>query len=429
MKFAVIADDLTGANDSGVQLTCYGLEAAVLLQPSEGMFENKDVVIVDTDSRSLPMQKAYEKVKRTVQSLKNYPFDVIIKKIDSTLRGNIGSEIDAVYDSLHPDLVIIAPSYPEQGRQVINGYHYVNGTLLHQTEIGKDLKTPVKSAHVPTLLREQTPRKVALITHHDLDRGEVYLISRLKALVSQQIPYVVFDSRDGNDLLRIAAAVRQSNLSVVWVGSAGLGGSIPAVYGLKRKKQNQVLTTKEKQAVLLVVGSVSVVTRQQLDVVLSQKIKGVQLDAKEIVQGSDRRMHELICVKEKITEAIKKGQHIALYSSGAKENIVQARAIGRKRGLSDQAVSDEIAKSLGKVVSSSIAQCGLKRMVLTGGDTAKQVFHHLGATCFELIGEVEAGIPFGRLTGKTDAYVATKAGAFGHDHSLLNAVRLLERLV
>lgn len=50
--------------------------------------------------------------------------NVYIKKIDSTLRGNLGAEIKAVDDVFNPDIVIIAPAYPANQRVTIGGYHY-----------------------------------------------------------------------------------------------------------------------------------------------------------------------------------------------------------------------------------------------------------------------------------------------------------------
>src|SRR6476619_7377554 len=98
MKLAIIADDLTGANDSGVQLARHGLKTTVLFDLDEGNINKYEAVVFDTDSRSLTRKEAYNQVSRAANFLLNAGFTNIFKKLDSTMRGNIGAEIDALYD-------------------------------------------------------------------------------------------------------------------------------------------------------------------------------------------------------------------------------------------------------------------------------------------------------------------------------------------
>ena len=99
-KIVVLADDLTGANDTGVQFAKQGLASLVLISlPDPPLELDEDVLIVDTQSRALPPAEAYERVARAVALFKDRgPFQALYKKIDSTLRGNLGSEIDALMD-------------------------------------------------------------------------------------------------------------------------------------------------------------------------------------------------------------------------------------------------------------------------------------------------------------------------------------------
>jgi uncharacterized protein YgbK (DUF1537 family) len=53
------------------------------------------------------------------------------------------------------------------------------------------------------------------------------------------------------------------------------------------------------------------------------------------------------------------------------------------------------------------------------------VCHAAGVTGIDLFGEVEPGVPFGRLIGAVEVAAVTKAGAFGSDEAL---VRARERL-
>lgn len=98
MNLAIIADDLTGANDSGVQLARHGLKTTVLFDMDNESVRNYEAVVFDTDSRSINQLDAYEKVKQVAEFLTQAGFKSIFKKLDSTMRGNIGAEIDAIYE-------------------------------------------------------------------------------------------------------------------------------------------------------------------------------------------------------------------------------------------------------------------------------------------------------------------------------------------
>lgn len=76
--------------------------------------------------------------------ISRYNIKCVYKKIDSTLRGNLGAEIKAVADVFKPDIVIIAPAYPANQRITIGGYHLLEGKPIELTEIANAPKTPVK---------------------------------------------------------------------------------------------------------------------------------------------------------------------------------------------------------------------------------------------------------------------------------------------
>lgn len=80
-RLAIIADDLTGASDSGVQFARQGWTAHVLfdlIKLVEG--QEADVVVVDTDSRALPAPEAYRKVQEAAQALQQMGYTHLYKK-------------------------------------------------------------------------------------------------------------------------------------------------------------------------------------------------------------------------------------------------------------------------------------------------------------------------------------------------------------
>jgi uncharacterized protein YgbK (DUF1537 family) len=86
--------------------------------------------------------------------------------------------------------------------------------------------------------------------------------------------------------------------------------------------------------------------------------------------------------------------------------------------------AQRVAELLGTIAADGAGSHRLGGLILTGGDTARAVCRELGATGIELLGEVEAGVPLGRLVGDTCAgvLVVTKAGAFGSELTLVHAL-------
>ncbi|MBD0378619.1 four-carbon acid sugar kinase family protein [Paenibacillus sedimenti] len=429
MKVAVIADDFTGASDTGVQFSKRGLQVCVLLQSmtETGGGTEGDVLVLDTDSRSLDAGSAYLRAAQASLKAQAFGADLVLKKIDSTLRGNIGAEIDAVYDTFRPDFVIIAPSFPEMGRLVRQGTLYVHGMPLQDTEFARDPKTPVTGSYIPDLLRKQTKRPVEVIPSALVEKGRSGLEPFLRSCISRGSRYFVADSADDGDLRRMVSLIGVMPDSVVWAGSAGLARHLSEQVPASRQLE---LPTNRKAAgpVLVVIGSVSSRSRRQLDVLLSHpRVRGIRVEAFRLISGQLERERELIHAVGQAELALCANFHTVIYASGDREDIRLAQETGRRNGLDTQQVSDEVARALGESVSRLLQRAGVCGIIMTGGDTAKQICAALQTNEFRLVDEVESGIPAGLLVMDKPLPAVTKAGGFGSDHALVSALELLNR--
>ena len=101
--------------------------------------------VVDTESRHLPPDQAFARVRAAVESER---WDLVYKKTDSTLRGNLAAELDALGGE-----VLFIPAYPAMGRTVVRGELYVEGALLHTTAFAHDPLNPMTSSAVSDTLR------------------------------------------------------------------------------------------------------------------------------------------------------------------------------------------------------------------------------------------------------------------------------------
>lgn len=150
-KVLVLADDLTGALEAGVLLE----GAAVVLHaaPEDG------AVVIDTESRHLAPDRAGRAIAAWVEQI---PAELIYKKTDSTLRGNIAAELAA----LPPGRIHYAPAYPRLGRTVRGGRLHVNGEPVERTSFACDPLDPVTDGDIRRVLaRQEAP--LGRITIHE----------------------------------------------------------------------------------------------------------------------------------------------------------------------------------------------------------------------------------------------------------------------
>lgn len=427
MKVAVIADDLTGAGDTGVQFAKRGLQVSVLLQfvNETGAVSERDVLVLDTDSRSLDADSAYQKAAEASRCAQAFGADVVLKKIDSTLRGNPGSEIDAVYNTFRPDFVVIAPAYPEAGRLVREGRLYVHGTPLHETEFARDPKTPVTESYIPELLRRQTRQPIEVIPSTIFADGRSALERVMQSCISREIRYLLVDSADDDGLRCIVSLIGETTYSVVWVGSAGLARQLAIEHSSLTLPSPQE-DRKPAGPILVVIGSVSPRSRRQLDVLLSHPdVRGIRMEAYRLVSGTTEREQEMATAEEEAALALSANLHTVLYSSGDQEAIQLAQDVGARNGMDAQEVSDAVSRALGESVSHLLKRVRVGGIVMTGGDTAKQVCSSLQAIEFRMFDEVESGVPIGLLVMDEPLRAVTKAGGFGSDQVLLRALESL----
>ena len=142
VEIAIIADDLTGACDTAVQFSKRGLSTIVVsdLEELNDAACKVDVVVINTESRECNPEVAYERVSAVCNSLKRLQIHSLYKKLDSTLKGNIGSEIDALIDQYGFEAVILSPAFPEQGRETIGSYQLVYGEVSEGRAINVQAK-------------------------------------------------------------------------------------------------------------------------------------------------------------------------------------------------------------------------------------------------------------------------------------------------
>lgn len=120
----IIADDLTGALDSGAGFAGAGRKVAVARHPRcvpEALAAKPDVLVINTASREIGPQAAAGQVAAALSGLRPSDFNVVMKKIDSRLKGNLSAETRVLMRWLGDVRCVVSPAIPSMGRQVVAG--------------------------------------------------------------------------------------------------------------------------------------------------------------------------------------------------------------------------------------------------------------------------------------------------------------------
>jgi uncharacterized protein YgbK (DUF1537 family) len=426
----VIADDLTGGADTGVQFAERGLNTLLIsfekqIEIDFSLYLERDVLVVSTNSRGLPPEDASQRVSMLLKEYDRVLFPILYKKIDSTLRGNIGYEVDATLRSANLSLGFMAPSFPEQERTVLGGLLRVRGTPLSLTEASRDAVSPVNESYVDKLLEKQSRFPIGRIDLNQVALGGEVLERAVNDSYQKGIRVLVFDAVERQDLTHIAEAAFYRDEIPLLIGSAGLAEEVAkkiAPRELKRKRPSLHQNVKPLKHILIVSGSASKVSHEQLiRAEQTRRIRSFQLDRVFMIGDEAQRQTLEDHLSDRIGTEIVQGHAILKTSS---ERILP-------RNPQDPPIHLQIPKSLGRITRSVLQRSHLDvqdlSLILLGGDTALSVLNHLGAEGIEIEGEVMKGVVEGRLTGGRwhGLSMITKAGAFGKEDALEKIIETL----
>ena len=223
----IIADDLTGANDTALQFHLRGANTKILLD-SECIPQEKaetEVWALSSESRNVEDWEAVERVEKAVKSfVENFSFDYYYKKIDSTIRGHIAKETLTMLQILDYDAAIIMPAFPQEGRITVGGYHLLKGVPLGRTEMAMDPHSPILESHVPTLLASQLEEKqknlVGTVDLKTVMNGAGPILIKINELIKEGKKLIVVDATSITDIEQIALAIKKCDKKLLPTGTA-----------------------------------------------------------------------------------------------------------------------------------------------------------------------------------------------------------------
>lgn len=422
----IIADDLTGANATSVLLAKEGYKACTFLRLeaySEEDGKNFNIISISTDSRGIERQEAYNRVASVASFFKDKNVKFFTKRIDSTLRGNIGAEIDAVLDSLGEYYTaIMVSSFPSSGRVTIGGFLMVNSVPLEKTDVAKDPKTPVYTSCVQKLVQGQTKFNVGFIPLDTVFRGVDELKTNIIREKAKGNRIIIIDATTNEDIEVIAKAVTASGLPVVAVDPGPFTAALVKEIVPKPAKSRG-------QKVLITVGSVSNLTRKQLDELrLSHNPLLVHADSKKLIYENTRNQ-EIERVAGKLLADMEEYEVIGTITTSREDEVLNLGDIAKELGISEDEVAQKIADGLAAITRKVLRQgrSSIGGLYTSGGDVTVAVCKELESAGIAVKDEVLPLAAYGRIVqGEYDHMpIITKGGLVGEANALIKCVDYL----
>lgn len=438
-KLGLITDDMTGTMTCGVLLAKSGIRAASFFSP-ENMTnaDAQEALIISANSRNLPKNEAQANVRAAYHALKDAGAKYFTKRIDTTYRGGVGYEVDALLDELGSEYTaFVVNTMPDTHRIVVGGYSVINGQILSETGAAHDVLSPVTESHIATLLSKQSKYPIGEIHIGTVLAGH----ETLRRAISQQITdgnrLIVIDAISTPHVKIIAETIYHMEIPMICVDSGAFTQQMAICRGYQHldripQKQNIDVTISDSQKkVFVVAGSATDVTKEQISYLSEQTaVQVVSLTTAKLlsIQGKDEISSAITRLETALSNPDNK---VVVLETAVNAERIDLAAYESQHALKPGAASSTINNALGHIVGNILSEptisdslCG---MYMTGGDTLVTVLKAIGASGIRLIDTVQPQTNLGSVIGgpHDGLFIVGKGGMIGDTKTAENVVKRL----
>lgn len=372
MKDFLLADDLSGALDAAAAFHATGRRVRVVLSAADWRSEPEDeVAAVTTETRNASEARAAQIVAATIARGREQGGRLVYKKIDSTLRGPVAAELRALAAALPDARILFTPANPLVGRTVRKGNLLVHGVPVAETEFARDPLSPVRESDIRKLLGPAATNRV-----------------------------VIADAGSPEDLERAVAEMAAAGGRWIAVGSGALARPVarqlvaagPVVAW--PEPASRALRGEPGPGILMVCGSAHPANLAQAELLAS---------------GCDVARHEV---------------SLAQPAVAAERALASLREWGGATLLlpRERHESASALRAIAEAARAVIATAGVRRVFVTGGETAFALCGALGVASLLFLAELEPGLSVSRGRGHAgELLLAIKPGGFGDARTWLRA--------
>lgn len=397
IKLIIIADDLTGALDSSVHFARKGIRTAVLIDMAQGLepYAGSDIEVlaVNTASRHDAPEVAAGKIEKIVSEAMELKILYIYKKTDSALRGNIGAELQGVYQAAALRQLPFIPAYPKLNRVTKNGIQYVDGVKLNETAVGKDPFDPVRFSEVVSVIGQKGETPSCSIPYgEDLPQWE---------------GICVYDAETDEQMMQIGRQLSARRMLHVTAGCGGFAEILSALLFEDQSERPKKKVTSERPSLLVACGSI---TEQAMRQILEAKQRGTmtcRIPERILLQNLEKSGEEETIFAEQAAETLRETHSLVLHTADISEG-------GAKNGGTGLKEKEAIEKNLGCLVKRILDRGAVDVLCVFGGDTLLGIMKMLESFILYPGKELLPGVVCGSFLYHSKWYkVIAKAGSFG----------------
>lgn len=428
----IIADDLTGANDTALQFYKHGCRTEIVLD-YENPLPAQNVAnawAVSTESRNIDPETAAQRVYDAIEAFKKeLNIEYFYKKIDSTLRGNVAAEICAALKATQKDAAIIVPAFIQEGRMTIGGFQLLKGIPIERTEAARDPHAPIYDSSIPVILKKQLDEKmaesVALIDFTTVVKGAGPLTTKLNELVQEGKKLIVIDAVSITDFDQIALAMQKCNHDLLPCGSAGLAQALSSAW-ISNEKILRIKKTLPHLPKLVLSGSATQLSTLQIrklqyddDI---EHMYFINLRVADILEGINENIVNRVMtnlVKDNVVTV-----HVGELSNELEDEVSQARERLIDEGISKEMLARKITDYLA-ALAEKIKKHKDFVLITIGGETSYKCAKAVGAEHLQVIDTILPSIPL--CMDSNAQLIVTKSGNLGTSTTLVEIIKFFER--
>lgn len=390
----VVADDLTGACDMAAALLPWS--GPVVVETYAGGEPPAAVAlwVRNTQSRTLGVEEARAAVRRTLVDAAGKDV-VVLKKIDTALRGHLGAELDAAIDAVGAEEGFVLPAIPAVGRTTVGGVQLFDGVAVHRTAFAADPLHPIAESEVVAHVA-RTGRRCRALLLEDV-RSRARLTAAIGRGRLEGYTTFVCDAVSDDDLARALDVLLDRPRPTVLAGSLGLGCALRRRLDVCPGAAAAPPSRWSTGATLVVVGSAHPSARRQSEAI-----------------GAPAAVYDLSADEDAERTGARAAATLA---RGAAAVLRTPAAIGRGDGPG-------LLDAMARAVVSCVGRCRPSGVALVGGETAHGVLRALAQPGIRVVAALEPLLVGGELVGGAlgGTPVVTKGGSSGDPRSLARAV-------
>lgn len=405
IKMLIIADDFTGALDTGVKFSTAGAKTKVVMDMEIDFHQEvpEEVLVLCAPTRHLPAKQAYDTILKIVRRAAQAKIGCIYKKTDSALRGNIGAELSAALDGSGEKAIFFIPALPAMNRITLEGTHYIDGIPVAQSVFGQDPFEPVEQSYIPDLLHQQCDVPVHVISREGMEN-----------IFSEELDGIcVFDCTSKADMEKEVQLLADQNCLHLLAGCSGLAESLPDWLGLTSTDTGE--KKKSLNKLMVICGSVNPISCCQLDYGEHCGYRRIHISAENLLETGEKIHQDGNDPLEYLWNAYRQSEYLMIDSlQGDGEQVVE-----RTSNLTLEEIRQRISRSLGRIIKGLLDRGADSRILIIGGDTLLAFLEAIRCTELTPVRELQPGVVLSLVTYQGKQYeVLSKSGGFGEENLL-----------